>query len=154
MFSNEKPPPQWQECNAHWSAPYYTIHYTSLEIEESTEHSAFTILLLAEAEVTLAFDWKDRNQKWIPSISIKGSIQNWTVILFVVKIASDAGQALKSDVLVMHGPKDQKLNYYNQGRQFWWLMHSELPTSGLPTSRQSWGRHYKVLPYTPHSLSW
>ena len=63
VFSNEKPPPQWQECNAHWSAPYYTIHYTSLEIEESTEHSAFTILLLAEAEVTLAFDWKDRNQK-------------------------------------------------------------------------------------------
>ena len=40
------------------------------------------------------------------------------VTLFVVKIASDAGQALKSGVLVMHGPKDQKLNYHNQGRQF------------------------------------
>ena len=25
-------------------------------------------------------------------------------------------------------------------------MHSELPTSGLPTSRQSWGRQYKGLP--------
>ena len=68
------------------------------------------------------------------------------VTLFVVKIASDAGQALKSGVLVMHGPKDQKLNYYNQGRQFWWLMHSELPTSGMPTSRQFWGRQYKGLP--------
>ena len=68
------------------------------------------------------------------------------VTLFVVKIASDAGQALKSGVLVMHGPKDQKLNYHNQGRQFWWLMHSELPTSGMPTSRQFWGRQYKGLP--------
>ena len=51
-------------------------------------------------------------------ISVDLEIFSRIVILFVVKIASDAGQALKSDVLVMHGPKDQKLNYHNQGRQF------------------------------------
>ena len=51
-------------------------------------------------------------------ISVDLEIFSRIVILFVVKIASDAGHALKSDVLVMHGPKDQKLNYYNQGRQF------------------------------------
>ena len=51
-------------------------------------------------------------------ISVDLEIFSRIVILFVVKIASDAGQALKSGVLVMHGPKDQKFNYYNQGRQF------------------------------------
>ena len=51
-------------------------------------------------------------------ISVDLEIFSRIVTLFVVKIASDAGQALKSGVLVMHGPKDQKLNYHNQGRQF------------------------------------
>ena len=51
-------------------------------------------------------------------VSVDLEIFSRIIILFVLKIASDAGQALKSDVLVMHGPKDQKLNYYNQGRQF------------------------------------
>ena len=37
-----------------------------------------------------------------------------------------------------------KINCYYQGRQSWWLMHSELPSLGLHISRQFWGRHYKA----------
>ena len=63
------------------------------------------------------------------------------------KFNADQRRALEYVVFAMNGSKHIKISCRNQGRQSWWLINSELPTSGLPTSRQSWGRQYKVLPF-------
>ena len=42
VFSNEKPPPQWQKCNAHWSNPIL-LQFSSFVKGAATEHSAFTV---------------------------------------------------------------------------------------------------------------
>ena len=43
-------------------------------------------------------------------------------------------------------PQNIKVSCCNQGRQSWWVMHSELHTAGLPPSSQFWGSLSMILP--------
>ena len=73
-------------------------------------------------------------------VRAQGSYIQWFV-------TSDRSSCSHLFLALLNIMKLKKIRCYNQGRQSWWLMHPELPTSGLPTGRQFWGRQYKGSPY-------